>query len=339
MRFIPPKQCGCGCGFGKLFSSLLIIVGLAGTRGWCQRPPLNRDADSLRTNAVAQRELTGHSEFHSTNQDTIAQWQGLPVRSIAFEGVTKERLSPLEGKLAQGVGVPLDQEKVAASLRQVFATGLFDSVEVVGGREGDGVAILFRGVPRMFIGMVSVDGAKGATVNTQLQRASRLNSGTRFTKAKISQALEQMKFALAENGYHEETITYKLQEHHDEQLVDIAFHVVSGPQARVGAVSVTGDPGMSLESFRHHAHLKTGQKVDHETINRALNGMLKEYRDQKRLEAEIKLESQSYAANKMNYTFTANKGPIVRVLVAGRAARTGTSQAPDSDFRGRHGGR
>ena len=158
------------------------------------------------------------------------------------------------------MGVPLDREKVAASLRQVFATGLFDSVEAVGEREGDGVAILFRGVPRMFIGVVSVDGAKGATVNTQLQRASRLNSGTRFTKSKMSQALDQMKFALAENGYHEETITYKLQEHPDEQLVDIAFHVVSGPQARVGAVSVSGDPGMSLESFRHHAHLKPGRR-------------------------------------------------------------------------------
>ena len=36
---------------------------------------------------------------------------------------------------------------------------------------------------RMFIGVVTVEGAKGATVNTQLQRASRLNSGTRFTES------------------------------------------------------------------------------------------------------------------------------------------------------------
>jgi len=109
-----------------------------------------------------------------------------------------------------------------------------------------------------------VEGAKGATVNTQLQRASRLNSGTRFNKTKMAQALEQMKLALAENGYHEAAITYKLDEHQKDQLVDIAVHVVSGPQARVGSVAVSGDPGMSLDSFRHHAHLKPGAKVDHD---------------------------------------------------------------------------
>ena len=48
---------------------------------------------------------------------------------------------------------------------------------------------------------------------------------------------------------------------------------------------MNGDSGMSLESFRRHARLKTGAKVEHDTVNRALNGVLKEYRNQKRLEA------------------------------------------------------
>jgi outer membrane protein insertion porin family len=249
--------------------------------------------------------------------DVLSKWQGLPVRGIRFEGVSRERLASLEGHLPQEVGTPLDGEKVAASLRQVYATGLFYSVEAVGERENDGVVLVFRGTPRMFIGVVSVDGAKGATVNTQLQRASRLNSGTRYSKTKMDQAISQMTLALAENGYHEATINYQLKKDTGQQLVDIAFQVVSGPQARVGTVAVNGDAGMSLESFRRHAHLRAGTKVDHETVNRALSGVLKQYRDQKRLEAEIKLESQTYSAHRMNYTFTANKGPVVRVQVEG----------------------
>lgn len=239
------------------------------------------------------------------------------MRSIAFAGVSPERLKSLEGHLPLQVGAPLDGAKLAASLRQVYATGLFNSIEADGEREGGRVVLVFRGTPRMFIGVVTVDGAKGATVNTQLQRASRLNSGTRFSQRKMNLALDQMKLALAENGYHEPAITWKLKEHPQEQLVDIAFQVVSGPQARVGAVSVNGDSGMTQDFFRRHAHLKTGAKVDHETVNRALTGVLKRYRDQKRLEAEIKLESQTYDARKMNYTFTANRGPVVRVQVEG----------------------
>ena len=239
------------------------------------------------------------------------------MRRISFEGVAPDRLSSLQGHLAQAEGTSLIRENVATSLRQVFATGLFDSVEVAGQREGDGVALVFRGVPRMFIGVVTVDGAKGATMNTQLQRGSRLASGTRFTEAKMTQALDQMQLALGENGFHESKITHILDRHPEQQIVDIAFHVVSGPQSHVGEVAVNGDSGMSLEEFRHHAHLRAGTRVDRETVNRALSGVLKQYRGQKRLEAEIKLESQSYAARRMNYSFTANKGPIVRVLVEG----------------------
>ena len=233
-----------------------------------------------------------------------------------------DRLVPLPGHLAQAVGMPLSGEDLKQSLRQLFSTGLFETIAVEGVREQDGVVLNFRGTPRTFIGSVSVAGAKSATINTQLERASQLDPGVRFTQAKLNQALEQMRATLARNGFHEPVITPTLTSRTEEQLVDLAFHVVTGPQARVGSVEVTGDPGMTVDEFRRHAHLKAGERVDHDTSNRALTGALKTYRGEQRLEAEIKLESQQYAAegNKENYRFTANRGPVVKVLVDGASA-------------------
>jgi outer membrane protein assembly factor BamA len=214
--------------------------------------------------------------------ESLVRWEGKPVRSISFEGVAADRLEPLPGHLAQAVGAPLNQERLKESLRRLFATGIYETVQVEGKRDADGVDLVFRGTPRNFIGTVSVDGAKGPTVNSQLVRASRLAPGTRFTQAKLSLALEQMRRTLAENGFHEPVISQTLTPHPEEQLVDIAFQVVSGPQARVGKVEVTGDPGMSAEEFRHDAHLRTGSHVDHDTGNRALAGVLKHYQGQDR---------------------------------------------------------
>jgi outer membrane protein assembly complex protein YaeT len=254
-----------------------------------------------------------------TSFDSLTKWEGLTVRHISFDGVSTDRLAPLPSHLAQPEATPLSRENLRRSLHQLFATGLFDTIAVEGVREQDGVALIFRGTPRTFIGAVSVDGAKGATVNTQLERATQLAPGTRFTPAKLSQALEQMRATLAQDGFHEPVITQTLTAHPEEQLVDIAFQVVSGPQARVGGVEVTGDSGMSLDDFRHHAHLKAGQHVDNETGNRALAGVLKTYQRERRLEAEIKLESQQYAAGsqKDNFRFSANRGPTDKVLVEG----------------------
>ena len=90
-------------------------------------------------------------------------------------------------------------------------------------------------------------------MNTELQRASQLEAGTRMTQAKMLRAVEQMRTALEQNGYFGATITQTITPHPNEQLADIAFRVVSGIRARVGQVTVTGDSGMSLETFRRHA--------------------------------------------------------------------------------------
>jgi outer membrane protein assembly factor BamA len=234
-----------------------------------------------------------------------------------MEGVAAQRLAYLQARLPQAIGSPLDRQKVADSLRQLFATGVFNSVEAGAEPEPGGVTLIFQGVPRTFIGTVTVDGARGATVNTQLERASRLNPGTRLTTAKMTQALIQMREVLAQNGYHDPVIHQTLTPHTQEQLTDIAFQVISGPRARVGTVEVTGDSGLTLEEFRHYGHLRPGQPADRDTVNRALAGVLKYYRGQNRLEAEIKLESQQYEARKIHYRFSANRGPVVRLVVEG----------------------
>lgn len=245
------------------------------------------------------------------------QTQGQIVRQIRFEGVAGERLAGLKASLPQTEGAPLDREKVAASLRELFATGLFDSVEALSEADGGGVDLIFQGTPRMFIGTVTVSGAKGATVNTQLEHVTRLNPGARFTQAKVEAALSAMRDVLAENGYNEAVIHHDLTQHAEQQLTDIAFQVTSGPRAHIGTVEVTGDSGLSVEEFRRLGHLRAGGFVDRDTASRALAGVLKYYRRQKRLEADVKLESQQYANHHVNYRFSATQGPAVKVVVEG----------------------
>jgi outer membrane protein insertion porin family len=286
--------------------------------------PAQNSSSQPATIAPESTTLPDHSQSESPFAEepltgNLAGFQGLPVRGIRFDGINSARLDPLPDRLAALNGSPLTRPIVTRSLRQVYATGLFDNVQVDAERQADGVALIFKGTPRTFIGTVGVDGAKGATINTQLQRSSRLQPGTRFTQSQLDAAEERMRQVLADNGFHEPVIQHKLTPHATDQLVDIAFHVVSGPQAHIGEVKVTGDPDMSLETFRRDAHLSPGARVDHDTVSRALNGVLKHFQKQNRLEADVKLESQVYvpATKRINYQFSATRGPIVRVRLEG----------------------
>ncbi|MDR3751999.1 MAG: POTRA domain-containing protein [Terracidiphilus sp.] len=321
LRMKPAGKCGnCGVVLSwGLLVCLLVSGAGAGSRGWSQMP-VPAAVPSAGLSALPGAAATAETApLPEAALDPLAQWEGLTVRSIAFEGVSASRLAPLPGHLALGEGKPLNREDLKRSLRQLFATGLYDTIEVGGSRRPDGVALVFRGKPRTFIGTVGVNGAKGASMNTELVSASRLTPGTRFTPARLNQAVELMRQLMAQNGFHSPVITPALIPHKDEQLVDIAFQVTSGPQSRVGTVQVTGDSGMSAEEFRSHAHLRTGAHVDHDTTNRALAGVLKYYRGQQRFEAEIKLESEQYdaASRKSNFHFSSNRGPVVKVRVEG----------------------
>jgi outer membrane protein insertion porin family len=298
----------------QLAACLILFTAAACAVSWCQ-------AGSTLSGAAPKTTIPSPSAapLNDPAPDAVFQWAGLPVRRISFEGVSADRLAPLAGHLPLAEGKPLDPDDVKASLRQLFATGLYDDIEVQAAREADGVALTFVGTPRTFIGTVGVYGAVGATMNTQLSRASQLNPGTRLTQDKLNRAIEQMRVTLAENGYHQPVIDPTLTPHTADQLEDISFHVTSGPQARVGTITVTGDSGISLDEFLRYGHLRSGAHVDHDTINRALDGVLKHYQSEDRLEADVKLESAQYepAANVVNFRFSANRGPAVKVIVEG----------------------
>jgi len=115
LGFNRPKRCGKGCGFGILVSCFLMLVALVGIRGWGQNCPANRcECVSSRDSTAGAGARTSTSESLDAGSDpagvnAFAQWEGLPVRRIAFEGVPSERLSSLDNHLAQVKGAPLDR--------------------------------------------------------------------------------------------------------------------------------------------------------------------------------------------------------------------------------------
>ena len=306
---------GQGLAHGGARAGVLLVWGvlLAG-QALCQRGETGALPAGGSPPGAAARDAAGDRAAAS-----VLEWQGLPVESVRFEGVAADQLQPLAARLPLTPGAALTEDNLKRSLRQLYATGLYDTIEARGTRAGDGVVLVFSGTPRTFIGTVSVDGAAGATMNTQLARSSQLETGTRLTGEKLTRAVEQMRATLEQNGYYTAAITQKVTPRPQQQLADIAFRVVSGPRARVGTVVVTGDPGMTAEEFRRHAHLGKIAHVDHDTVNRALDGVLREYQRQDRLEAEVKLESATYdrAARAVNYRFFAERGPVVHVEIRG----------------------
>ncbi|MGZ3337875.1 MAG: hypothetical protein ACXVBV_21385, partial [Isosphaeraceae bacterium] len=111
LRFIRPKRYNSGGGFGILLLSLFLLTAFANSKGSCQALPSGRGAQlstGERSASTAPPIANPSSNLITPGEDGIGQWQGLTVRSISYEGVARERLSQVDGHLAQQVGAPLD---------------------------------------------------------------------------------------------------------------------------------------------------------------------------------------------------------------------------------------
>ena len=251
---------------------------------------------------------------------SLAAWKGLRVDAVEFEGVTFGAKDPLPGLLAQKAGVAMEPALVTASVRRLFASGRYRDIRVEGVREGAGMRLIFVGVPRYFVGRVTIVGVKDERLASLLEYATKLQPGTDYTEAAIPAATEGVRQALASNGYYEPAIAVKTTVDEAGGQVNAEYTVSVGPQARVGKITVGGnDPGMTAEEVRQKGRLKLGSKVTRETTSNALTRLRAQYEKRDRLEATTSLRSESYdkARRQVDYTFRANQGPLVKVVVEG----------------------
>jgi outer membrane protein insertion porin family len=249
----------------------------------------------------------------------IVAFAGSTVTGIRFDGVKMAMLGPLPGQLELQPGDVLTEDKVRASVRRLYQSGLYDTIQVQGLHSEGGMVVIFAGLPRLFVGRTQIFGIKNDRLQAQLAGSERLQPGTRYTQRKLDASQASIEQALTDNGFYQAKVERREQLDSANSQVNVIYNIDAGKQAIVGNVKVDGTPGMSLEQFRKTSKLKAGRKVDRQTVSRALSRLRKYYDKKQRWAGAVTLETKEYHAstNQLDYAFQAKQGPLVKVEVEG----------------------
>jgi outer membrane protein assembly factor BamA len=249
----------------------------------------------------------------------IAAFAGSKVTGIRFDGVKASMLGSMPAQLELQPGDVLSENKVRASLRRLYQSGLYDTIQVQGVRSGGGVMVIFAGRPRLFVGRTQIFGVHNERLQSQLAGSARLQPGTRYSQRKLNASQASIEQGLTDNGFYEAKVERREQLDAPNSQVNVIYNIQPGRQAKVGNVKVDGEPGMSLEQFRKTSKLKAGKKVDRQTVSRALSRLRKYYDKKQRWAGAVTLETKEYHANtnQLDYAFQAREGPLVKVRVEG----------------------
>jgi outer membrane protein assembly complex protein YaeT len=255
--------------------------------------------------------------------------RGQKLLDVQFSGVEYSTGDPLPSELGIKGGDTIDPEKIRAATRRLFLTGLYRDIAVRSIRGDGGITLVFEGTPRFFIGRVRIQGVRTERLVAILTASTELQPGQPFTRSQAATGAANIKQTLAQNGYYQPLIVTSTEHLPDGKQVDVIYSINVGQQATVGGVTLTGDPGLSVDEFRKRAKLepksktlfffKTKNKVTRDTTGNALANMRKYYQKKNRLEAAVALEKSEYAADRkqLDYSFRDNQGPIVDVNVNG----------------------
>jgi len=250
---------------------------------------------------------------------TISSYQGLIIQEIRFPQVEANE-QHYRDVIPMKAGDPLDRDKVRESIEALNGTGRFADIRVEAEKTPDGHVVLdFVTTPNLFVGDIAVDGTPNRPNANQVANASKLELGELFTTEKLDRALKNIKQLLEENGFHKATVTVQQHSHPENQQVDLAFLVVPGAQARVGQVTVTGNPGFSQGQIQDIAKMHPGDTVSVQRVSNALDRIRKKYQKQDRLLAQVSIPARTYRpeSNSVDYTFNVEPGPKVLVSVQG----------------------
>src|SRR6185312_13370234 len=264
---------------------------------------------------------------------TTSVWEqrGEQVTDVRFEGVVFSQGDTLLDQLTQKAGTKLDPEAVRNDLRRLFASGRYRDISVRSEKTDGGIALVYAGVPRYYVGRVQITGVGSERLSSLLEFATKLDPGTAYTEALVPAAVDGVKQSLARNGFYEAKVDVTTTKDDAGNQVDFVFKVVQGPQARIGNVALEGtDVGFTPDDFRKKAKLNCGifgrtfshdcrPKVTRDTTSAGLANLRKQYQKMDRLEATVSVQKETYAKSRqqLDYDFAANQGPVVKVVILG----------------------
>ncbi|MGA2334712.1 MAG: POTRA domain-containing protein [Terriglobales bacterium] len=306
-RVPSPLNSGFAISAAARFVLVLLLI-LAHGAGWAQG-----------STPIQQQPAEPPAQLEA-NFGSITPYLGLTLDQLELPGVPPEDAPALLAATPLKVGEPLTRDALHDAMQALFATGRFSDIQAEADRtDTGGVRLRFLTAANFFVGMVVIRGVSTNPSANQLASATRLQLGELYAHEKVDRALEGIQRVMEENGFHQSKVTPSEQRDEQQHQVNLTFHVVPGPRAMVGEITLEGDAGYSVEEIKDIAKLHSGDRAASSRITRALQRIRRRYQKQKRLLAQVSVASRTYQSkhNTVDYVFKVDRGPVVEIAAEG----------------------
>lgn len=226
-----------------------------------------------------------------------------------------EKLPALALKAGEAFHIEAERE----GLRQLNQTGLFADIRVEATAAAGGLDVNFVVKRNYYNNILRVDGLKEPPNEATALAALRLPLGEPFQQSALNDGLTRLGETLREDGFYEAKWQYQLKPHEDNREMDILIQVTPGRRARISSIGLNNQTPFAAKEMLGHAHLKRGNEVTAERIDRGTERLRNYLVAAGYLGARVAAHRGDYdpGTRMLPITLDVVAGPRVRVEVSG----------------------
>ena len=262
---------------------------------------------------------------------------GKRVASIEYEPA-KQPIDPRDLRNMQMVqkGEPLDPHQVATTIDRLFASGLYEDIQVDAEPEGNGVALKFITRARRFVGHVGAEGGfKDPPNRGVIISEAQLNLGSPFDPELLETARKNIEQIMHDNGLFDAQVGVVTTEDPETHQVTVQFRIAPGRRARYTTPVIKGDTKLSESAIIRATGWRIPlihwwRGVTEALTDKGTEGIQKKYAKQNRLTATVSLTSLDYnsATGRATPSLDIDAGPKITI----RALEAKVSQSKLRQF-------
>jgi outer membrane protein insertion porin family len=166
------------------------------------------------------------------------------IRGIRVEGNQRIEAPTIRSYMVVEIGEPFDPAKLDQSLKNLYATGLFDDVAL--GREGDELVVTV--VENPIINRIAFEGNRRLD-DEVLSNEVQLRPRVVYTRSRVQNAVSRILELYPRNGRFAATVEPKVIEL-DQNRVDLVFEINEGPLTDVSRIVFIGNEAFDDSALR-----------------------------------------------------------------------------------------
>ncbi len=249
---------------------------------------------------------------------------GLPVTAvhIEIEG-RRDAAEDLRNLIETRVGAPLDARQARESIAQIFAVGRFEDVRIDAARDGAGVAVTYRLMPRHPVRRVSVRGDTGIAADALRDALETRFEGLASAPSEAD-ATAAVLVILRDEGFLGARASMRADVTHAPHETSLTFDVQAGQPAPIGTVQVEGEwpggPGAPAgnDALLAQINARPGQPYRRSAIRDALDRAVADMRRAGHYAATAShIARPAASGGAIDLVIDADAGPIVEVRFEG----------------------